>query len=403
MITVGIFNKKKNQTEEQNQEQAAAANPAADIKQIVLDKLNEKLKGNLYDNCVIMPKGYTVDVQVGRNEEKGEIKIMQIIFIIKHDDYDEPLIDPVDAQGKSYEEAAQMAVDIFYAGIWHPIDQALNKRNPVHFSVDYLRQHYDFDMYCQSVVRIGAKDKQPMMIMALIKDEIPKYLGSKKYYWIRVYLAKMGENKIIEVRVNGSVCSGLNKYYESYVDSWEDSESFTCEKQYAYFVQREDDQCPFEKKTIMEGAKEAISRMVKIASKEDYDAMSSKLVEMTGDPDRAAEIRIFIPEILAKLTLGYKEGDSLFLMEGEGDETTSIEFKKTQLRSYFYLQQAILEYLSTKPSQEDVTRIVTNSVAFRELRKAIDAAKENGQELKPTDLFVPGTSYKINTENYKVW
>jgi hypothetical protein len=143
--------------------------------------------------------------------------------------------------------------------------------------------------------------------------------------------------------------------------------------------------------------------MVKIASKEDYDAMSSKLVEMTGDPDRAAEIRIFIPEILAKLTLGYKEGDSLFLMEGEGDETTSIEFKKTQLRSYFYLQQAILEYLSTKPSQEDVTRIVTNSVAFRELRKAIDAAKENGQELKPTDLFVPGTSYKINTENYKVW
>ena len=402
MITLGIF-KKKNQTEEPKQEQAAA-NPSAEIKQTVLEKLNEKLKGNLYDDCVIMPKGYTVDVQVGRNEEKDDIKIMQVVFIVKHDDFDEPLIDPVDAQGKSYEEAAQMAVDIFYAGAWHPIEQSVNKKNPVHFSVDYLRQHYDFDMYCQSVVRIGAKDKQPIMIMAFMKDAIAKYLGSKKYYWIRVYLAKMNDKKVIEVRVNGSVCSELNKFFEQYVNSWEESEGFACEKQYAFFVQREDDQCPFKKESIMEAAKEAISRMVNINSKEDYDAMANKLVEMLdGDADRAAEIRIFIPEIFAKLTLGYREGDSLFLMEGEGDDTTSIEFKKTQLRTYFYLQQAVLEFLNTRPTQEAVTRIVTNSVAFRELRKAIDAAKENGQELKPADLFVPGTSYRINSENYKVW
>ena len=153
----------------------------------------------------------------------------------------------------------------------------------------------------------------------------------------------------------------------------------------------------------MEAAKEAITRMVKIENREDYDAMAAKVEEITGDKALAAEIRIFIPEIFAKLTLGFREGDSLFLMEGEGDDTTQIEFKKSQLRSYFYLQQAVLEFFNTKPSQEDVTKIVTNSVAFRELRKAIDQAKENGQEIKPGDLFVPGTSYKINVPDYKVW
>jgi hypothetical protein len=63
----------------------------------------------------------------------------------------------------------------------------------------------------------------------------------------------------------------------------------------------------------------------------------------------------------------------------------------------------VLEYFNKKPEQEKVTRIVTNSVAFNELKKAIDKSKEDGNEIKPIDLYVPGTSYKINVENYKVW
>ena len=91
---------------------------------------------------------------------KDEIHIMQVVFIIKNDEFDEPLIEPVDAQGTTEEEAAKMSVDIFFGSVWHPLDQSMTKKNPVHISVDYLRQHYDFDMYCQSVVRIGVKDER---------------------------------------------------------------------------------------------------------------------------------------------------------------------------------------------------------------------------------------------------
>lgn len=121
-----------------------------------------------------MPKGYTVDVQVSRHEVKDEIHIMQVVFIIKNDEFDEPLIEPVDAQGTTEEEAAKMSVDIFFGSVWHPLDQSMTKKNPVHISVDYLRQHYDFDMYCQSVVRIGVKDKQPTMLVNFIKDDYPE-------------------------------------------------------------------------------------------------------------------------------------------------------------------------------------------------------------------------------------
>ena len=400
---MGLFKKKNN-----NQQEEAAvttADPREGIKKLVLDALNAKLNGTLYDDCVIMPKGFTIDVQIGRMEESEGLKILQTIFIVKHDDFDEPLIEPVDSQGKSDEEAANMAVEIFHGGVWHPLDQSMTKKNPQHISVDYLRQHYDFDMYCQSVVRIGVKDKQPTMLINFIRNEIPKYLGSKKYYWLRIYLAKFKERQIIEVRLNGSVLVQLPEYFKEYVEKEMDAEeTFVSEKQYAIFVQREDDQCPFEKELVMNASRETIKMMENINNHEEYVAMCEKLEELVeGDKNLSAEIRVFIPEIFAKLTLGYREGDSLFLIEGEGEEQQNIEFKKTQLRTYFYLQQSILEYLSTRPDQEKVSRIVMNSVAFRELKKAMDAAKEAGKELKPEDLYVPGTSYKIGHEGYRVW
>ncbi|HEZ7986832.1 MAG TPA: DUF6348 family protein [Ruminococcus sp.] len=392
MIAVGLF-KKKNQ----QQTETEVKDPNEGIKESILTALNSKLNGTLYDNCIIMPKGFTIDVQIGRKEEKDDIKLLQAIFIVKNDEFDEPLIDPVDAQGKTENEVAQMAADIFFAGVWHPLDQSIQKRNPIRIPVDYLRQHYDFDLFCQSVVRIGVKDKQPVMLMNFIKDEIPKFLGSKKYYWIRVNLAKFKDKKNIEIRINGSVCPTLSQFFNEYVDSWEENEGFTCEKQYAICVQREDDKCPFNKELVMECARFAIGKMENINSREDYIDMAKQLEEMAADKNLASEIRIFIPEIMAKLTLGYREGDSLFFIEGDGEEQTKIEFKKTQLRSYFYLQQAVLEYLSSRPDNDKVTRIVTNSVAFREMKKAVDAGH------KPEELYVPGTSYRISDADYKVW
>lgn len=384
------FFKKKNQQNEAE----AEANKDFDVKNAVLEKLNEKLNGHLYDGCIILPRGYTIDVNVGRTEEKEGIQLLQIVFIVRNDDFDEPIIEPIDSQGQTYEEAVDMAVQMFHGGLWHPLEQASQKKNGLHVSINYLLQHYDFDMYAQSIVRIGVPDtKKPTMLVNYIKAEIPKYLGSKKYYWVRMYLAKYQDKEIIEVRVNGSVCMELSRFFKPYIDTWDASKSFMCEKQYAIFVQREDDQCPFNKETVTTTAKKAIELMVNIRSREDYESMAKELEELAGDKNLASEIRIFIPEILAKMTLGYNEGDSLFLMQDD----SQIEFKKTQLRSYFYLQQVLIEYLATKPDHEDVERIVYNSVAFKEVKKA----HEEGHE--PKDLYVPGTAYKIGNDDYKVW
>ncbi|MCR5708263.1 MAG: DUF6348 family protein [Ruminococcus sp.] len=390
--------KKKNKG---NEEAAASAEQGFDYQAAALEALNAKLNGTLYDGCIIMPRGITIDVKIGKKEERENIKSVQFMFLVSSDSFDEPIIDPVDAHGPSDQEVVNMAVEIFYGGLWHPIDQSLFKKNPVHVPVTFLGQHYDFDMYAHSIVRIGVEhNNDPKMLIAYIANEIPKYLGSKKYYWIRIFLAKQGDRQIVEARVNGSVCYELAKPLTEYVNTWEKTDSFRCEKQFAIFVNRAEDECPFKKEQVVEGAKFALERMVKISNPEEYQAFCKDLDEFTGNKDMATELRIFIPEIFAKLTLGYEEGDSLFLLTGDPNSEEGgnrLEFRKTQLRSYFYIQQTILEYLGTRPPQEDVQRIVFNSVAFRELRKA----KEQGHE--PKDLYVPGTAYRIGNPDYKVW
>ena len=405
MIEVALF-KKKNQTEEKKTETTAAKEDTSAYVDLVLAALDKKLeKGNVYDGCIIMPRGYTVDVKVGNVQDKEDVKLLQVMFVINHDDFDEPLMDPVDAQGKTFEEAAKMAVDIFYGATWHPLDQSMQKKNPMTVPAGYLGNRYSFDMYAQSIVRIGAAEKgEPVMIINYILNEMPKYLGSKKYYWLRIYLAKHKDRQIIEVRINGSVCVELSKFFEEYVNSWNAEDAFICEKQCAVFVQQGDDMCPFTKQTVVEGAQFVLSKLETISTQDEYTNMIKELEEITEDKNLASEIRIFVPEIMAKFTLGYREGDSLFFI----DDENNIEFKKTQLRSYFYIQQAVIEYLSANPDQSKIENIVRGSVAFRELRKVITSTNQKAQEIgqqavTPQDLYVPGTAYKVNLPDYKAW
>jgi len=129
-------------------------------------------------------------------------------------------------------------------------------------------------------------------------------------------------------------------------------------------------------------------------SKEDYIALKDEIDKMTEDIALSAEIRVFTPEIMARHVIRYGEGDSLFLLEND----TPVEFKKTQLRSYFYIQQVVFDYLArVKPEKEKVMRIVANSASFREIQKAVKEGHE------PTNMWVPGTTYKIAVDNYKVW
>lgn len=403
-------------------------NQEVDIKTVILEKLNEKIKGNLYDGAILIPRyGYTIDIQVIKNEETDTIYNLNVIFIIKNDylrEKDEPIIEPIAAQGKDRETALTMLCESFMALLWNPLKMMFDKGTPMPVSSDFLGQHYDYELYANSVVLMGDPERKPAMLINIIKDEVSKFLGSKKYYWVRIFLARQGKKgtegyrQNIEVRVNGIVCPSLNGRLQAYMDTWEEKDIAVVEKQFAIIVNKEEDLCPFTKEQVVDYTRKTLPLMEECKSPEDAVKMKEKMDEMIGNPSLSSELRIFIPEILAKLTLGYTEGDSLFLLkpaentegnpenpEENKQKNIPVEFRKTQLRSYYYINQVLLDYLSrTKPDKEKVKNIVYNSVTFRELRKHIGQQNEKlGRPIEAKDLFIPGTAYKVNVENYKVW
>ncbi|MDD6345655.1 MAG: DUF6348 family protein [Oscillospiraceae bacterium] len=411
---MAIFNKKKNIE--------MKTNPQVDAKNHILEKLNEKVGGTVYDNAILIPRfGYTIDIQVVKNEENNGVYNLQTIFIIRNDylkDKDEPIIEPIASQGKDFDSALKMLIESFEALIWRPMKMMFDKGKALPISSNYLGQHYDYDLYVNSVVLMGDPERKPAMLIYYIKDVLSSFLGSKKYYWVRIFLARQGtkgtENykQNIEVRVNGIVCPSLNKRFQPYVDSWKDQDIAVVEKQFAFIVNREEeDLCPFTKEQVVEYTRKTLPLMENCKSAEEAVEMKKQMDEFIGNPALSAEIRIFIPEILAKLTLGYNEGDDLFLLQPnpEGDDAEQkkvpVRFRKTQLRSYYYIQQVLIDYLSrTKPEKEKVQNIVFNSVTFRELRKHIGQPNEKlGRPVEAKDLFIPGTAYNINLDNYKVW
>lgn len=411
---MAIFNKKKNIE--------MKTNPQVDAKNHILEKLNEKIGGTVYDNAILIPRfGYTIDIQVVKNEENNGVYNLQTIFIIRNDylkDKDEPIIEPIASQGKDFDSALKMLIESFEALIWRPMKMMFDKGKALPISSNYLGQHYDYDLYVNSVVLMGDPERKPAMLIYYIKDVLSSFLGSKKYYWVRIFLARQGtkgtENykQNIEVRINGIVCPSLNKRFQPYVDSWKDQDIAVVEKQFAFIVNREEeDLCPFTKEQVVEYTRKTLPLMENCKSAEEAVEMKKQMDEFIGNPALSAEIRIFIPEILAKLTLGYNEGDDLFLLQPnpEGDDAEQkkvpVRFRKTQLRSYYYIQQVLIDYLSrTKPEKEKVQNIVFNSVTFRELRKHIGQPNEKlGRPVEAKDLFIPGTAYNINLDNYKVW
>ncbi len=374
-----------------------------DITKYLYDALKEKLGGTMDGDMLIMPGGFGIRVMSGKPEKKDGEVILKPVYAVHYSGFDEPLLEPVRAWGKTYKEAAETATEMFYSAVWMSIEHSIDKKDPVHIAADMPGAHYDFDMYCPSILRIGVNGKEPKNLVDYILDEIPSYLGSKKYYWLRIYLAKYKDDKNIEIRINGSVCMELPKYFFDYVDNEMDaSEHFVSEEQYALFVQREDDKCPFTQETVMDCAEETILRMADVSNAEEYDTMIQKSIELAGgDKNLASEIRIFIPEILAKLTMGTREGDRLYVMGKDGESKT--EYKKSQIRSYFYVQQAVLKYLATKPDKEDVTSIVMSSASYKSFCRAMEKAEKEGIKQEASDLYVPGISYRIDSDDYKVW
>ena len=111
--------------------------------------------------------------------------------------------------------------------------------------------------------------------------------------------------------------------------------------------------------------------------------------------DLGIELVSFLPEIVAQQVVQFRDNDTLIPVVDRGKP--EFELKKSQVRSFGYISDAVAQYLrKQRPTKDEIYQILALSAKFHALSEAI----EKGAKLE--DLRMSQLVYFVDSA-YHIW
>ena len=408
---MGLFSSKKKTTPAApNKNTVKAVEEVADeIKEIEevedTENVSEILKivrgkcegGKFFDGCLYyLNKELKVSGEVVKTKEQNGVFSAQLSFKLEHKWFDETITENVVGVGKDEKLAIENAAGMFAQGTLNFVIIALEEKGENFIETELLgKKHIFRKPSSYGVAKIGCENTNSKELFAIIEDDIVKYLGTKKVYWIRLYVACSENKAVAEVRVNNVHCVTLSQKLGEYAKSWSDTEKYHSEREFVLLVQKDEtyEECPYTREIAMRFTKRTIETLKEVTDKESHQAAYEKLKTLTSWQPLNVELAAFVPEIYCECIMKISHVDYVVAMLPNGEK---IEIRKTQLRSYSYMANAIINYIKkTKPSQQESFKIIRLSSTGEAINKAVQKGE------KQEDLVVT-TGYRID-DNYVIW
>lgn len=364
-----------------------------------------RLVSEKYKNCTLNDDslffddhGLTLKAEIAQENSGNGNHSVQIIFIMTHELFEEEMIESCAVIGRDRTEAIKNAVESFCAGVLTFVFAALNCEGESEIAVEILGKRAVFREPCtRGTYSIGVKFTENTDFWGLLKDEIPYYIGRKRAYWIKLYAAWTGKELICEVRINGVVYPELTQKLMKKIGKPKQSEFYGAAKQFIVLIQKDETYvpCPYTKDDVFRLTFDALERMYTINSQQRYEEVISEIRSGCPDKSLGSELVDFIPEMYCQMILGLNDSDSVTAYEPESKNT--ITLRKSQIRSFAYIEEAIFRYISTnKPTREQNMAVLGASARFNVINQALEKGSKM-ENLVLTDLI-----YAVNTD-YEVW
>ncbi|MDE6731158.1 MAG: hypothetical protein K2J71_10350 [Oscillospiraceae bacterium] len=325
---------------------------------------------------------------------------VQLIFILQHPWFDENLIESCAGLGHNPEEAMKNGTESFCDGVLQFVISALQENYSENFEnseilrAELMGQIHDFYIPAERPVLHRGVSSRSTDLWEIIKSQIPAYLGTKRCYWIKLYSARIHDTPVCEVRINNTLYPDLTDLLMK--EAFQNPE-IRMDKQFLLLIQKEDtfQPCPFEKQDVGQLTFMALDKMRMIKDPASHQKIFHEIQTICPDYSIAVELISFLPEICAQMILEFRDNDSLIPVINYGKP--KFELKKSQVRSYSYMEDAVEQYLrKIQPSQEDILNIVRISARFEVLTKALH------DNVPVENLRMSQLVYFVN-ENYHVW
>lgn len=321
---------------------------------------------------------------------------VQLLFIAQHPWFDEDMVESVMGFGGSADEAMRKGTMQFCSVVLQNLLMAFDAKSGTQIEADVMGKKHIFRLPAARAWMHLAEGNRTDLY-EIVQDMLPEYLGTKRCYWVSLSSEIMDGTPICKVTVNGMVCNRLTELlYKEAVQRLE-TIRFSFDREFLLLIQNEETwkPCPFTKQEVGELVFRSIRLMQEI-----HDEVSSQQIShaiRNGAPERSLgkELVAFIPEVICQTVVQFMDNDGLMPVVNFGKP--DVELKKTQVRSYGYIEDAVFQYLNKQnPTEDEVNQLLAMSKKFQVLSEAI----ENKTKLE--DLKMSQLVYFVD-ETYKVW
>ena len=341
---------------------------------------------------------YIEDIDLTIKTQLAQLKngIAQVVFILKHELFQEEIVETIAGGGPTSDEAMKSAAIGFVDSAFSVIQEAIKSEKGHAVIVKIAEKENHFKLY-QGQVKVQGSKKQdiPMDYWALLGDEMIKRIGNKRVYFIKVYVAKTDSEIMCECRINGVVYPYLTGMLKQVASEWEIETKLYAEKQCFVLIQDESTYKPYPltKKEVDQLVLSSLLLYRQCNNQADYDSLKEKIIKMCNLPSLAEELFSLIPEMFTEVIFNEVTYFDNIVLDKAGE---SIALSKHQLTAYDWIYSMVERTIRAGYfEKEQVDRIISCSASLN----CINQALRDGSKLE--NLCTGGIAIPVD-EDYEI-
>ncbi len=267
--------------------------------------------------------------------------VVQLVFVLKHEMFQEEIVESVVGAGATFDEAIQEGVKNFVESALDGMIKALKNEDGVEVAANLLDQTHKFKLYKNNIARQGYKvSGESVDFWQVLGEDILRCIGNKKIYFVKVYVAKTANAVNCECRVNGMVYPNLTKKLDEVANGWEIQQALYSEKQFFVLIQDEETYRPYPltQKEVDSYTLNALLLYRECDSEAAYKGLFDKILAICPNKSLATELYTFIPEIFTEIIFSdVHYSDEILLIKGEERH----QIFRHQLSSYDWIYNVV--------------------------------------------------------------
>lgn len=335
-------------------------------------------------------------VAFGMMRRSEQLYSVQVLFIAQHPWFDEDLVEPFEGIAPSPDKAMEIAVRRYCEAVLTPLLGAFDENGTEILEADVRGSRHVFTVPASRPAAHWGTGT-PTDLYALVREELPRYLGTKHCYWVDLTTVTAGGAPTCEVRINGSPFHRITErlYQEAFARKPVDG--LVTDRQFLLFIQKEETRrpCPFTKQDVGELTHRALNLFQTIHDEASGRQAAQAIHDAAPSHSLGIEAAAFIPEIVAQQVVQFRDNDGLMPVVNRGKP--DCELMKSQVRSYGYMEDAVFQYLSkAAPSDDEIKQLLAISGKFHVLTDAIEGGM-------PVEDFRMSQLVYFVDEDYVVW